>query len=228
MAHLVKKKYIENLPIFTDMVTAVHQLVDLATLSGSQDYLFLIDGEIVSISNFTLHDTSSLSKRWNTSNFPAGATWIRSRIFDQGTTWAPWVSASCPQENMADMPKLFRMNISWEYSATWDAGFKFILARHKALKDGYEICEDVRDSGEGHYMVPARDFGQLFRRQLVLWQGQQQQRCTIDKTMPDGIKCGEWGEIIRGIFPIKNAQRFGWRVGIGNMTFQRCLGSFQR
>lgn len=228
MALLIKKDYFGSLPMFTDMVTAIHEVVDIATFSGSQEYLFLVDGDIISISNFTMHDTSSLSKRWNTSEFPSGASWIRSRIVDQGTTWGPWRSTSCPQENKAKTPKLFVMNITWEYSATWDAGFKFNLAKYKALKDGYEICEDIRDSGEGHYMVPARSFGQLFRRQFVLWQDQQQQRCAIDSSMPDGIKCGDWGEIIRGSLPIKNAQGFGWRVGARNMAFHKCRGSYQR
>lgn len=80
------------------------------------------------------------------------------------------------------------------------------------------VSETVTDT------VPGYSYGQMWQQQLMVWQNQQQQHCHKYNYDKHGIKCGAWGPYIRGNFPVKNGESFGWSTGWSRMDFNSCGG----
>ena len=213
---------IKEIHEFADMEIAIESLSDKSPIeTASKEYVFMVNGKLIGISNFTMEKLHPEKKRSIGSKALVGASWIQFRVNDSGVLWSEWMPTTCPQTNYRLAPAVYPMPLTWYYSATWESGFNFNLALRKALEIGYSCTDEIRDSAEGKYLVPALGVGQLFRKQMLVWQDHQFRKC---RKTNQGIACETWSADVRGNLPVKNAQSFGWRVGRKNMDWNHCRG----
>ncbi|KAM9899904.1 hypothetical protein OXX79_005448 [Metschnikowia pulcherrima] len=213
---------LEDIHEFPDMEIAIESLSEKSSVeTASKEYVFMVNGELIGISNFTMETVYPEKKRSFASKVSVGASWIEFRVNNSGVSWGEWMPTTCPQINFRLVPAVYPMPSTWYYSATWDSGFSFNLALRKAMEMGFSCADEIRDSTTGKYLVPALGVGQLFRKQMLVWQDHQYRKC---KKTNKGIACASWSANVRGNLPIKNAQSFGWRVGRGNVDWNHCRG----
>ena len=190
---------LEDVHEFADMEIAIESLSEKSSVeTASKEYVFMVNGELIGISNFTMETVYPEKKRSIASKVSVGASWIEFRVNNSGVLWGEWMPTTCPQINLRLVPAVYPMPLTWYYSATWESGFSFHLALRKALEIGYS-CTD----------------------EMLVWQDHQYRKC---KKTNKGIACASWSANVRGNLPIKNAQSFGWRVGRGNVDWNHCRG----
>ena len=211
---------------YDNMTSAIDSITDMVGADPSATlYTIQVDDQIIGISNFTVEYPANITKRWDASNAPLGASWTQHQTAQQGTWWSTWYPASCVHQNgYGGEPVLVQLTQSTSYSATWSAGFSVNYGTEASLSIGYSTTETNTVSESETYTVPAYSYGQVWQQQLMVWQDQQHQHCHKYNYGKHGIKCGAWSAYVRGNLPVKNGQSFGWSTGYDKMDFSSCGG----
>ncbi|KAF8004061.1 hypothetical protein HF325_001509 [Metschnikowia pulcherrima] len=192
---------------------------------ATTQFTVLIEDQIFGISNFTIEYPANVTKRWDSSNAPLGASWTQYQTAQQGTWWSPWYPASCVHQNgYGDAPIEVTVTQSTSYSASWSEGVSLSYGTEASANIGLTTIKTNSVSEQETYTVPAHDYGQVWQQQLMIWQDQQHQHCHKYNYSKNDIKCGAWSEYVRGNLPVKNGQSFGWSTGYDRMDFGSCGG----
>ncbi|QEU58741.1 hypothetical protein KDRO_A07650 [Kluyveromyces lactis] len=182
----------------------------------------------VFISNFTLEDTATnvtLGKRWDSHNAPLGASWTQHQVVRQGEWWGKWYPKSCAIGNsLSDRDTTWEITSESSYSKSVSAGFSMGAAESAAVSMSVSVTSTNTQSYKGVFVIPAHGWGQVWTRQRMIWQDQQQQSCHKYNYGKNGIKCGAWSAYIHGDVPVKNGAMFTWSTGYENMDMNNCGG----
>lgn len=210
----------------TSLGAAIDQITETVAAGANGDaFIVSVEGQLTGISNFTIEQPSNVTKRWDASNAPLGASWTQHQVANHGTWWSQWYPASCVHQNGdSSEPTTVSVEESTSYSASWSDGFDVSFGESFSANIGITITTTNLITITQTYTIPAHDYGQVWQQQLMVWQDQQKQHCHKYNYGKNGIKCGAWSAYIRGNFPVKNGQSFGWSTGWNNMDFSSCGG----
>lgn len=233
----VDESQLQTQPVIDLKVTKLEEAIDYVTSQVLADVandttswsVQLPDQHPIFITNFTLEndlDNTTLSKRWNSHNAPLGASWTQHQVARQGQWWGPWYPKSCAIGNSkSERDSTWRVKTESSYSQTISAGFDMGAANSASMGTfGVSVTKTNSQSHEHEYIIPAGGWGQVWTRQLMIWQDQQHQKCHKYNYGSKGIHCGAWSEYIHGDVPAKNNAVFTWSTGYENMDFNSCGG----
>ncbi|GEQ68795.1 hypothetical protein JCM33374_g2464 [Metschnikowia sp. JCM 33374] len=208
---------------FDDMDSAIDTL-SKQVVGDSSNFVVLIGGDVMGISDFTIEGSSNVEKRWNEHNAPLGASWTKYNLLSQEIRWDNWKPATCVQKNPGNVSETVMLVQKAYATGRWDAGFD-IESGIKAASDlRVSVTRKLEVSESQWYTIPANSTGQVFVRKGSVHQAQQSQRCHKRHYGSGGIKCGQPSGPYNATLPIIGHQSWGWSTGADKMDYSSCGG----